>query len=263
MKKKLYELLLERGLTATEDEARAIIMSGNVFAGGVKADKAGMLFDEACAIEVRQKEHPYVSRGGLKLARAIEVFGIDIKGKDCIDIGSSTGGFTDCMLQNGAASVAAVDVGVGELAWKLRNDNRVTVMEGVNARYLHLCDVDKLFDAGVTDVSFISLKHIFPTLSELTKPEGVVVTLIKPQFECERKEVGEGGIVTDVLVHKAVICKVREYAEKYGLYMIGIDFSPIKGMKGNTEFIAVYTKDKDRAKEYIPRVVAFIESFRA
>ena len=260
MKKKLFEILLMRELAPTEAEARAIIMSGNVYVKGNKVDKAGTLFDEDVLIDVKQKEHPYVSRGGLKMEGAIKAFSLDVTDKDCIDIGSSTGGFTDCLLKNGAKSVTAVDVGVGELAWKLRQDARVTVMEGTNARYLTRDNFIKPFDVAVTDVSFISLKHILPVMAAVTTDTPIIVSLIKPQFECERDEVPTGGIITDVNVHKSVINKVKAYAESAGLYMADIAFSPIKGTKGNIEFLARYEKKYE--KVFDERINNFVDMLK-
>lgn len=260
MKKKLFEILLARELAPNETEARAIIMSGNVYVKGNKVDKAGTLFDEDVLLDVKQKEHPYVSRGGLKMEGAVKVFGLDVTNKNCIDIGSSTGGFTDCLLKNGAKSVTAVDVGVGELAWKLRQDTRVIVMEGTNARYLTRDNFDNLFDVAVTDVSFISLKHILPVMAAVTTDEPIIVSLIKPQFECERSEVQSGGIIKDANVHKSVVNKVKLYAQNVGLYMSDIAYSPIKGTKGNTEFLARYEKKYE--KVFDERINNFIDMLK-
>ena len=239
MKKKLYELLVDKGICETEQAARAEIMAGNVFIKNIRVDKAGTLIDTAADITLKTKEHPYVSRGGLKLEKALKEFSIDCTDIIAMDIGSSAGGFTDCMLQSGAKQVYAVDVGTGELNWKLRNDKRVTVMEGTNARFLTAESVGRKFDLITCDVSFISLKLILPVIKDLLNGGGRAVVLIKPQFGAEREQVETGGIVRDSAVHKEVIDKVKKYASDNKLTVSRVTESPIKGMKGNTEFLAL------------------------
>ena len=242
MKKRLDVLCVERGLAASREKAKAVIMSGIVYVDGVREDKAGTSFDESAVIEVRGTTLKYVSRGGLKLEKAIEVFRLDLDGLTCLDVGSSTGGFTDCMLQNGAAHVYAIDVGRGQLDWKLRNDPRVTCMEKTNIRYVVPSDIGVAADFSSIDVSFISLVKVLGPVKDLLKENGRIVCLIKPQFEAGREKVGKHGVVRDENVHREVILKVREYAESIGLTPIGLDFSPIKGPEGNIEYLMYLCK---------------------
>ena len=242
MKKRLDVLCVERGLAASREKAKAVIMSGIVYVDGVREDKAGTSFDESAVIEVRGTTLKYVSRGGLKLEKAIEVFRLDLDGLTCLDVGSSTGGFTDCMLQNGAAHVYAIDVGRGQLDWKLRNDPRVTCMEKTNIRYVVPSDIGVAADFSSIDVSFISLVKVLGPVKDLLKENGRIVCLIKPQFEAGREKVGKHGVVRDENVHREVILKVREYAESIGLTPIGLDFSPIKGPEGNIEYMMYLCK---------------------
>ncbi|MCR5633034.1 MAG: TlyA family RNA methyltransferase [Eubacterium sp.] len=244
-KKRLDVMLVERGLAESREKAKAIIMSGIVYVDGEKEDKAGSNFPETAKIEVRGKTLKYVSRGGLKLEKAMEVFPIELDGKVCMDVGSSTGGFTDCMLQNGAVKVYSVDVGYGQLAWKLRQDERVVVMEKTNIRYVKPEDIEELVDFASVDVSFISLSKVLPPLRDLLKDEAEVVCLIKPQFEAGREKVGKKGVVRDKAVHVEVIKNVLGYAEEAGFNVLGLDFSPVKGPEGNIEYLMHIKKDSE------------------
>ncbi len=244
-KKRLDVMLVERGLAESREKAKAIIMSGIVYVDGEKEDKAGSNFPETAKIEVRGKTLKYVSRGGLKLEKAMEVFPIELDGKVCMDVGSSTGGFTDCMLQNGAVKVYSVDVGYGQLAWKLRQDERVVVMEKTNIRYVKPEDIEELVDFASVDVSFISLSKVLPPLRDLLKDEAEVVCLIKPQFEAGREKVGKKGVVRDKAVHVEVIENVLGYAEEAGFKVLGLDFSPVKGPEGNIEYLMHIKKDPE------------------
>ena len=244
-KKRLDVMLVERGLAESREKAKAIIMSGIVYVDGEKEDKAGSNFPETAKIEVRGKTLKYVSRGGLKLEKAMEVFPIELDGKVCMDVGSSTGGFTDCMLQNDAVKVYSVDVGYGQLAWKLRQDERVVVMEKTNIRYVKPEDIEELVDFASVDVSFISLSKVLPPLRDLLKDEAEVVCLIKPQFEAGREKVGKKGVVRDKAVHVEVIENVLGYAEEAGFNVLGLDFSPVKGPEGNIEYLMHIRKDSE------------------
>lgn len=237
MKKRLDILLVERDLAPSREKAKAIIMSGIVYVDDVKEDKAGSQFDEEVNIEVRGKTLKYVSRGGLKLEKAMECFGVDVDGKVCMDVGASTGGFTDCMLQNGASKVYSVDVGRGQLAWKLVTDDRVTVMDQTNARYLTKDDVDDEIEFASIDVSFISLSKILEPVKALLSENGRIVCLIKPQFEAGKESVGKKGVVRDSNVHKQVIENVISFAEGIGFKILGLDYSPVKGPEGNIEYL--------------------------
>ena len=249
MKKRLDVLCVERGLAQSREKAKAIIMSGIVYVDGVREDKAGTSFDEKVSIEVKGATLKYVSRGGLKLEKAVEVFALDLSGMTCLDVGSSTGGFTDCMLQNGAAHVFAIDVGRGQLDWKLRNDPRVTCMEKTNIRYVVPEDIGVPADFSSIDVSFISLVKVLGPVKELLRDEGRIVCLIKPQFEAGREKVGKHGVVRDENVHREVIQKVKDYAESIGLVPIGLDYSPIKGPEGNIEYLLyLYKGDAGNVK---------------
>ncbi len=241
-KKRLDLLLVERGLAPTRARGQSFILSGNVFVNGQKAEKAGEAVAEDAIIEVKGKDHPYVGRGGLKLAAALDAFSIDPAKKTALDIGASTGGFTDCLLQRGAAKVVAVDVGSNQIDWKLRNDPRVTVIEEFNARNLKMEDVGGPFDIIVIDVSFISLELILPPAAAALVPGGVCIALVKPQFEAGREEVGSGGIVRDPKVHKRVVDKILALGSGLGLSAIGHIDSPIEGTKGNREFLAAFRK---------------------
>lgn len=237
MKKRLDVLLAERGLFATREQARRSIMAGLVFIDGQRCDKPGTQIPEEKEAEVRGELCPYASRGGYKLEKALDIFNIDVNGLVCLDIGASTGGFTDCMLQRGASRVYSVDVGYGQLAWKLRNDKRVVVMEKTNFRYLDPESIPEKLDFASGDVSFISLGMMFPVAAKLLKPDSLMVCLVKPQFEAGREQVGKHGIVRDPAVHREVLGKVVSYAEESGFGAIALDWSPIKGATGNIEFL--------------------------
>ncbi len=245
MKERLDVLLVNRGLANSREKAKAIIMSGIVYVDGEKEDKAGSNFQDTALIEVRGNTLKYVSRGGLKLEKAMANFGVTLDNKICMDVGSSTGGFTDCMLQNGAAKVYAVDVGHGQLDWKLRNDPRVVCMEKTNIRYVTPDDIADKVDFSSIDVSFISLTKVLGPVKELLTDEGQVVCLIKPQFEAGREKVGKKGVVRDIEVHKEVIHKVIDYSIEIGFNIINLDYSPIKGPEGNIEYLLYITKDKN------------------
>ncbi len=237
---RLDQLLVEKGFFPTRSQASAAIMAGIVFVDEQKVEKAGSFFGPDAVIEIKGKPSPYVGRGGLNLAKALEEFKVVVKGKTAIDIGASTGGFTDCLLQNGAEKVYAVDVGYGQLDWKLRNDPRVKVLERVNARYLKLSDLElrtSHIALCTIDVSFISLTKILPAVYGLLTEKAEVIALIKPQFEATRKQVGKGGIVKDPAVHQEVIEKVKSAAEAIGFKVQGVIKSPVEGADGNTEFL--------------------------
>ncbi len=242
-KKRLDLLLTERGLAPSREKAKAIIMSGIVFVDGEREDKAGSTFPEEVSIEVKGNTNPYVSRGGLKLAKAMEVFGISLDGEVCMDVGASTGGFTDCMLKNGAVKVYSVDVGHGQLDWGLRNDERVVVMEKTDIRYVTPDDIDDVLDFASIDVSFISLSKVLPPVKELLKDGGEVVCLIKPQFEAGPDKVGKKGVVRDKAVHEEVVNEVIGFAGEIGFTPLALDYSPVKGPEGNIEYLLYLRKD--------------------
>lgn len=237
MKERLDVLLVKRGLAPSREKAKAIIMSGIVFVDNEREDKAGTTFDEKVNIEVRGKTLKYVSRGGLKLEKAMDEFGVQIEGKVCMDVGASTGGFTDCMLQNGAVKVYSVDVGHGQLAWKLVQDERVVCMDRTNIRYVTPDMIDDELDFASIDVSFISLTKVLQPVKNLLKEEGQIVCLIKPQFEAGRENVGKKGVVRDKKIHVQVIDKVIEYAKSIGFKILSLEFSPVKGPEGNIEYL--------------------------
>jgi 23S rRNA (cytidine1920-2'-O)/16S rRNA (cytidine1409-2'-O)-methyltransferase len=243
-KQRLDVLLVEKGLAPSREKAKAIIMAGIVYVDGNKEDKAGTTFPENAVIEVKGKTLPYVSRGGLKLEKAMQKFPITLSGKVCMDVGSSTGGFTDCMLQNGATKVYAIDVGHGQLAWKLRNDERVVCMEKTNIRYVVPEDIDELAAFSSIDVSFISLTKVLLPVKNLLTEDGQVVCLIKPQFEAGREKVGKKGVVRDRAVHEEVIRMVIDYASSIDFYPLALDFSPVKGPEGNIEYLLFLSKNK-------------------
>lgn len=245
MKKRLDILVYENGFTDSREKAKAVIMAGQVYVDNQKADKCGQSYDENCKIEVRGSTQKYVSRGGLKLEKAINNFDFDLNGKITMDIGASTGGFTDCMLQNGAAKVFSVDVGYGQLAWKLRTDERVVNMERTNFRYLTIDDIGTKLDFASVDVSFISLKIILPVLFELLNDGGEAVCLIKPQFEAGRDKVGKKGVVRDKETHVEVIKTITDFAFDTGFSVVGLDFSPIKGPEGNIEYLMYLRKEQN------------------
>lgn len=242
VKKRLDVLLTERGFTDSRTKAQAVIMSGLVYVDGQKADKPGTSFEESVEIEVRGAACPYVSRGGLKLEKALRDFGVKPDGYVCSDSGASTGGFTDCLLQQGARKVFAIDVGYGQLDWKIRSDSRVVVMERTNIRYVTPEQLGEPLDLSVVDVSFISLKIVLPAIKELLKPgQGQVLCLIKPQFEAGKDKVGKKGVVREKSTHKEVLDAFVELADKLGFTILGLTFSPVKGPEGNIEFLGHLT----------------------
>lgn len=237
MKKRLDMLMMERALAPSREKAKAYIMAGEVYVDGEKEEKAGTMFPETVKIEVRGKVLPYVSRGGLKLEKAMNNFDVSLEGKVCMDVGASTGGFTDCMLQNGAVKVYSIDVGYGQLDWKLRNDERVVCMEKTNIRYVTPEDIQEPADFSSIDVSFISLTKVLGPVRNLLTEEGEIVCLIKPQFEAGREKVGKKGVVRDPAVHEEVIRKVKDFAMSISMEPMHLDFSPIKGPEGNIEYL--------------------------
>ena len=244
MKKRLDVLLVEQGLADSREKAKAIIMSGIVYVDNNKEDKAGTTFEETARIEVRGNTLKYVSRGGLKLEKAMNNFGVTLEGKVCMDVGASTGGFTDCMLQNGAVKVYSVDVGYGQFAWKLRQDPRVVCMEKTNIRYVTPADIDDVLDFASVDVSFISLTKVLIPARELLRDGGEMVCLIKPQFEAGREKVGKKGVVRDKAVHEEVVERIIEFASQNGFFVKNLEYSPIKGPEGNIEYLVYIRKDE-------------------
>ena len=245
MKDRLDVLLVKRGLAESREKAKAVIMSGIVYVDGQKEDKAGQTFADTTNIEVRGSTLKYVSRGGLKLEKAMECFDVSVKDKVCMDIGASSGGFTDCMLQNGAKKVYAVDVGHGQLAWKLRNDTRVVVMEKTNIRYVKPEDIGESIDFASIDVSFISLSKVLPAAYNLLGERGEIVALIKPQFEAGREKVGKKGVVREKSTHIEVIQNCFAYAKENGFFVRELEFSPVKGPEGNIEYLYHLVKSGD------------------
>ncbi len=243
MKERLDVLLVKRGLAPSREKARAVIMAGEVFVENQREDKAGQTFPDTVHIEVRGKKQKYVSRGGYKLERAMETFPISLEGKTCIDVGASTGGFTDCMLQRGARFVYAIDVGTNQLAWKLRQDERVKSMEKTNIRYVEPEDIGELADFVSIDVAFISLTKVLEPVRALMRKEAEMVCLIKPQFEAGREKVGKKGVVRDKGVHREVIRTVMEHAAGLGFSILGLDHSPIRGPEGNIEYLLYLKKE--------------------
>ncbi len=252
MKERLDIILVKQGLAPSREKAKAILMTGNVFVDGQREDKAGTMFDESkIHIEVKGGGLKYVSRGGLKLEKAMEKFPIKLTHAVCMDIGASTGGFTDCMLQNGADLVYAIDVGHGQLAWKLRNDERVVCMEKTNFRYVTQQDIPERIDFASVDVSFISLTKILIPARKLLREQGHMVCLIKPQFEAGREKVGRKGVVREPSVHEEVIGKVMLYADLVGFEVKGLTYSPIKGPEGNIEYLIYLEKKTDISDEVL------------
>lgn len=257
VKKRLDVLLVEQGYADTRSKAQAIIMAGQVYVEGKKADKPGISYEESVQIEVRGESCPYVSRGGLKLEKALRDFGVKPEGFVCSDSGASTGGFTDCLLQQGAKKVFAIDVGYGQLDWKIRSDERVVVMERTNIRYVTPEDLGELLDLSVIDVSFISLKIVLPVIKNLLKPTGQVLCLIKPQFEAGREKVGKKGVVREPQTHKEVLDNFVSLAKELDFTILGLTFSPVKGPEGNIEFLGHLTlADGDSIEPDTSRVVA-------
>lgn len=244
-KQRLDAEIVERGLVTGRDRAKGVIMAGQIYVNNQKADKAGMLVAPGDRIELRGESLRYVSRGGLKLEKAMEEFRLSLDGLTCADIGASTGGFTDCMLQNGAARVYAVDVGYGQLAWKLRTDPRVVNLERQNVRFLSPEQIPEMLNFFSADLSFISLKLVFPVLASFLKPMCKAVCLVKPQFEAGRENVGKKGVVRDPEIHKRVIAAVAGYAAENGLSPLALAFSPIKGPEGNIEYLMLLRREEE------------------
>ena len=258
MKERLDVLLVKKGLAPSREKAKAVIMAGSVYVDGQKEDKAGSVFDEESAqIEVRGHALPYVSRGGLKLEKALKAFPIMLTDKICMDIGASTGGFTDCMLQNGSAKVYSVDVGYGQLDWKLRQDERVVCMEKTNFRYMTPGDIPDVLDFASVDVSFISLDKILTPAYALLKEQGEMVALIKPQFEAGREKVGKKGVVRDPKVHEEVIAKIVRHADEVSFEVRDLSYSPIRGPEGNIEYLIHLKKNPGRV--VYPDILAVFE----
>ena len=255
---RLDNYLTDNGLAPSREKAKALIMAGVVYVDNQKEDKAGTFITETQKVEVRGGELKYVSRGGLKLEKAMKAFDIPLADKVCMDIGASTGGFTDCMLQNNAKKVFAVDVGYGQLAWKLRCDERVVNMERTNIRYVTIDDTKELLDFASIDVAFISLKLVLPVAYNLLKEDGEVVALIKPQFEAGKEKVGKKGVVKDISVHKEVVENVYDFSQEIGFSVLGLDFSPIKGPEGNIEYLIHLKKNSKNEvqREKIDEIVS-------
>ena len=251
-RKRLDILVVEKGIASSREMAKAMIMEGNIYVSGMKEDKPGSSFDKDAVIEYRGERLRYVSRGGLKLEKALKWFDLDLNGLTCMDIGASTGGFTDCMLQNGARSVYAIDVGYGQLAWSLRQDERVCCMEKTNFRYLTHEDISDRPGFASVDVSFISLSKILPAASDILADDGSMVCLIKPQFEAGRNNVGKKGVVRDPVVHAQVIGDCMGYARENGFRFRGLTYSPIKGPEGNIEYLMYITKDNGETEGHGP-----------
>lgn len=251
-KERLDRLLVARGLAETRQKAQAFILAGQVFVNEERIDKPGKTVEESVVIEVKATDLPYVSRGGLKLEAALTTFNLKVEGAICLDVGASTGGFTECLLQHGAACVYALDVGKGQLHWKLRSDPRVVLMEGVNARYLKPTDFPTQFDLVTIDVSFISLTKILPALVPLVKPNGLILALVKPQFEVGRGNVGKGGIVRDPIKHHQVLTRIQSCAEQdLRLIVKGLMESPVSGAEGNKEFFILLAKDAEALRHEV------------
>ena len=249
MKERLDVLLVNRNLAESREKAKAIIMSGIVYVDGQKEDKAGTMFEDTVSVEVRGHTLAYVSRGGLKLEKAMTHFGVTLNGKICMDVGASTGGFTDCMLQNGAVKVYSVDVGHGQLAWKLRNDERVVCMEKTNIRYVTPEDIPDRIQFASIDVSFISLTKVLGPVKELLTEDGQIVCLLKPQFEAGREKVGKKGVVREKSTHLEVIESVIAFAKSIGFGILNLEFSPIKGPEGNIEYLLYLQNHPELADE--------------
>lgn len=247
-KERLDVLLVKRNLAESREKAKAYIMAGNVFVDGMREDKAGSSFEESVQIEVKGLAMKYVSRGGFKLEKAVDQFGVQLTGKTCMDVGSSTGGFTDCMLQNGAVKVFAIDVGTNQLAWKLRTDERVVSMEKTNIRYVTPEDIGQLVDFVSIDVAFISLTKVLGPVYELMAENAEIVCLIKPQFEAGREKVGKKGVVRDKKVHEEVVLAVTSFAAATGFELLRLDYSPIKGPEGNIEYLLYARKNAKEAE---------------
>ena len=261
MKERLDVLLTEKKLFDSRARAKAMIMAGTVLVNGQKVDKAGTLIAPDAQIRILGEEMPFVSRGGFKLQKALEVFPINLNEKICVDIGASTGGFTDCMLQHGAAKVYAIDVGYGQLAWKLRNDERVINFERTNIRNVSRENFSDVLDFASIDVAFISLDKVLPVAKEILKNDGEVVALIKPQFEAGRDKVGKKGVVREKKIHAEVLNYVLTFAQNLNFKICGLDFSPIKGPEGNIEYLTYLTKNLDAtAIDFDKKISAVIDA---
>lgn len=264
VKERLDVLLVKRNLAESREKAKAYIMAGNVFVDGQREDKAGSSFEETVQIEVKGLSMKYVSRGGFKLEKAVDEFGVCLNGKTCMDVGSSTGGFTDCMLQNGAVKVFAIDVGTNQLAWKLRTDERVVSMEKTNIRYVTPEDIGQQVDFVSIDVAFISLSKVLGPVYELMAENAEIVCLIKPQFEAGREKVGKKGVVRDRKVHEEVIVAVTTMAAGCGFELLNLDYSPIKGPEGNIEYLLYArknAKEQEAAREVsLQQILAKVET---
>ncbi|MBQ8541347.1 MAG: TlyA family RNA methyltransferase [Clostridia bacterium] len=258
-KRRLDLYLVEEGLCPSREMAKSLIMAGKVFVNNQRSDKAGDSVGEKDTVEVRGETLKYVSRGGLKLEKAMASFPISLEGKVCMDIGASTGGFTDCMLQNGAGKVFAVDVGYGQLAWKLRCDERVVNMERTNIRYVTEEQIGTKLDFVSIDVAFISLKLVLPVAYNLMAEGAEMVALIKPQFEAGRENVGKKGVVRDINVHKDVVKTVVQFTQDMGFSIKGLDFSPIRGPEGNIEYLMYVSKEKSEAADFSDQIDAMVE----
>lgn len=258
-KQRLDCLIFDRGLAESRERAKAVVMAGSVYVDGQKCDKPGTMLPEDAQIEVRGARLPYVSRGGLKLEKALSVFPIDLSGGTAMDIGASTGGFTDCMLQNGAEKVYAVDVGYGQLAWKLRTDPRVVSLERTNVRYLTEEQVPEPVDFFSVDVSFISLRLVLPVARRFLKENGQAVCLIKPQFEAGRESVGKKGVVRDEAVHVRVVRQMVDFVLENGFSVLGLTYSPVKGPEGNIEYLLYLQKSDAPSGDGLPEIEALVE----
>ncbi len=258
-KRRLDLYLVEEGLCPSREMAKSLIMAGKVFVNNQRSDKAGDQVGEKDKVEVRGETLKYVSRGGLKLEKAMASFPISLEGKTCMDIGASTGGFTDCMLQNGAGKVFAVDVGYGQLAWKLRCDERVVNMERTNIRYVTKEDIGTELDFVSIDVAFISLKLVLPVAYSLMGEGAQMVALIKPQFEAGRENVGKKGVVRDINVHKDVVKTVTQFTQDMGFTVKGLDFSPIRGPEGNIEYLMYVSKEDGEKKDFSEEIEQMVE----
>lgn len=245
-KERLDVILVNRGLFESRERARSSIMAGAVFVNGEKADKPGVKFHPDIEVQIREKTNPYVSRGGLKLEKALREFNLDLNGRTAVDVGASTGGFTDCMIKNGVSRVYAIDVGYGQLAWELRNDSRVVCMERRNIRYIKPEDIGNPVNFAVIDVSFISLRKVLPVVKQLLDSRGEVVCLVKPQFEAGREKVGKRGVVRNPDVHREVLLEVVMFALEEGFAVRGLTFSPITGPEGNIEYLLYLSVQGDR-----------------
>lgn len=259
-KERLDVLLVNKGLFESREKCKSAIMAGLVWINGIREDKPGTKVPVECEIEIKENVNPYVSRGGLKLAKAVSAFNINLSDKTCLDIGASTGGFTDCMLKNGATKVVAVDVGYGQLAWELRNDPRVICMERTNVRYVKPEDVGFLSDFASIDVSFISLTKVLPAVLALLKDKAELVCLIKPQFEAGREKVGKHGVVRDSSVHKEVIFNIINFVLASNLFIKELSYSPIKGPEGNIEYLLYTTKNENQGSKDINELVEGVVS---